>query len=119
MRHLILLQTDPQAEHGSQQCKDRPEMVVLLNRLQRDGVLVATEALRPSREATRLRRTPAGDYAAVDGPFAEAKELVGGFVLVDVPNRAAAVDIARQILALAYPGVTAEVREVAVPTSAE
>jgi hypothetical protein len=112
MQHMILMKTDAEPAVDAQACKDLPEMVALLDRLRRDGVLVATEALRSTRSASRVRRTVGGDFAVVDGPFAEAKELVGGFVIVRA-DRAAAIDIARQILAIARPGVTAEVREVA------
>ena len=112
MRHMILLKTDGEPDAEAQACKDRPAMVALLDRLRRDGVLVATEALRSTRSAARVRKSAGGDLAVVDGPFAEAKELVGGFVLVRA-DRAAAVGIAREILTIAAPGVTAEVREVA------
>ena len=115
-KHLILLSTDPTGE--GKDCKELPEMVRLIDRLRRDGVLLATEALRPTKSATRVRLTAGGDFSTVDGPFAEAKELVGGFVLLDTPSRAEAIDIARQILALAAAGVTAEVREGAEPPGA-
>ena len=96
---------------GGAACKDQPAMVTLVDRLRRDGVLLASEGLRPAAEGRRVRRATDGSFAVVDGPFAEAKELVGGFVIVRVADRAAAVDVARQILGLAVDGTTAEVRE--------
>ena len=45
----------------------------------------------------------------IDGPFAEAKEMVGGFFLVDVPTREEAVAIARECPAAEW--ATVEVRE--------
>jgi hypothetical protein len=40
----------------------------------------------------------AGEYSIVDGPFTEAKEIVGGYLLVDVPDREAAIALMRRFL---------------------
>ena len=50
-----------------------------------------------------------GKARVIDGPFAEAKEMVGGFFLVDVPTREDAVAIARECPAAEW--ATVEVRE--------
>jgi hypothetical protein len=54
------------------------------------GIVHAAERLRPSASARTLR-VRAGRPATTDGPFAETKEQLGGFYLVDVPDRAAAL----------------------------
>ena len=54
------------------------------------GVLVAAEGLRPSCPGARIEVTN-GKRVVVDGPFAESKELVGGFYIVDVKSRDEAI----------------------------
>ena len=57
------------------------------------GELVASEALADSSLTKRVTRT-AGRAVVSDGPFAEMKELLAGFYLVDVESEARAVEIA-------------------------
>ncbi len=73
------------------------------------GVLRASESLLSHAEAVRIEVRD-GKHARLDGPFAEAKEMVGGFFLLDCETREEAVEIARQCPAAAW--ATVEVREV-------
>ena len=50
-----------------------------------------------------------------DGPFAEAKEIVGGYMLVSAESFDHAIEITRESPALMMPGASVEIREVAVP----
>ncbi len=59
--------------------------------------------------ATTVRFGDAGPVV-VDGPFNEAKEIVGGFTVLDVPDMDAAVKIARSWPPLEFPGVAIEIR---------
>jgi hypothetical protein len=52
------------------------------------GVLVASERLRPSREGVRIKVADK-KTTVVDGPFAESKELIAGFIIMNVPSVAA------------------------------
>jgi hypothetical protein len=54
------------------------------------GKVIATGAWEPAQQATVVGPV-AGRAAIVDGPYTEAKELVGGFVLVEEETRAAAI----------------------------
>ena len=58
-----------------------------------DAVLSSGE-LKASATAVTVRRGEDGEPVAVDGPFTEAKEVVGGFYVIDVPDQAAAVALA-------------------------
>ncbi|WP_372661534.1 YciI family protein [Hydrogenophaga sp.] len=49
------------------------------------GVLVASEGLNPAARGARVAVSQ-GARQLVDGPFAESKELVGGFYIIDVPS---------------------------------
>jgi hypothetical protein len=58
--------------------------------LHRAGVLVASEGLNPGGQGARIEVSH-GKRAVVDGPFAESKELVGGFYILDVASREEAI----------------------------
>ncbi|MFY3382936.1 YciI family protein [Paracidovorax sp. MALMAid1276] len=74
------------------------------------GLLLATESLASTEQAVRLQVRD-GQPRMVDGPFAETKEMVGGFFLLDCATREEAVAIARDCPAAEW--ATVEVREVA------
>ena len=70
------------------------EMAKFVQELTASGVLLATGGLEPG-VGTRL--TSAGDEIAVtDGPFAEAKESVAGFALVEVRSKEEAIEVGRR-----------------------
>jgi hypothetical protein len=71
--------------------------------------LRAVESLLTDASAVRVSKR-AGKTATLDGPFAEAKEMVGGFFLLDVSSREEALAIARDCPATEW--ATIEVREV-------
>ena len=50
-----------------------------------------------------------------DGPFTEAKETIGGFMVIAAENYDRALDIARECPGLVRPGSTVEIREIATP----
>lgn len=76
--------------------------------LQARGVLRAVESLKSDAEAVRID-VHAGKRRMVDGPFAEAKEMVGGFFLLDCRTKEEALEIANQCPAADW--ATVEVRE--------
>jgi hypothetical protein len=86
------------------------DMVAFGNALQEEGVLRASESLRTDDHAVRVTADNGKSYLR-DGPFTEAKEMVGGFFLIDVATRDEAVAIARRCPAANW--ATVEVRECA------
>src|SRR5262245_15686289 len=61
------------------------------------GKMVGGERLRPEAEAVRLR-LKAGKRQVIDGPFAETKEGLGGFYLIECASREEAVELAAKVL---------------------
>src|SRR5262245_59942739 len=59
--------------------------------LHRAGVLVAAEGLNPTAQGARVQ-VAKGKRVVVDGPFAETKELIGGFYLLEVSSLQEAID---------------------------
>ena len=72
------------------------ECVAYDERLARDGKFVACERLQPTRAARTLRFRD-GKPAVTDGPFAETKEQLGGFYLIDAKDFDEAIALAAQI----------------------
>ena len=78
--------------------------------LRERGLLIAAESLKSDNDATRVQAR-AGRPTLIDGPFAEAKEMIGGFFLIACDTKAQALEIARQCPAAEWASV--EVRAVA------
>lgn len=85
-------------------------MVAFGEQLRARGQLLAVESLASQEHATRVQ-VREGRASLTDGPFAEAKEMVGGFFLVNCKTREEALEIARQCPAAEW--CTVEVRETA------
>ncbi len=71
------------------------------------GRIVGGEELGPPQAAKTVRRS-----GASDGPFIETKEWLGGFIVLDVPDEATALEIAAGWPGLEWPGDAVEVRAV-------
>lgn len=76
--------------------------------LKQRGLLTLSQSLRTDAEGVRVQRRN-GKRTLIDGPFAEAKEMVGGFFLLDSVTKDQAIAIAAECPAAAW--ATVEVRE--------
>ncbi len=101
---------------GQRQARSRAEgeavyarMVDFAGALHRRGVLRAVESLSSQDGASRVQ-VRGGRAQVIDGPFAEAKEMIGGFFLLDCATREEAVAIASECPAAEW--ATVEVRAV-------
>jgi hypothetical protein len=72
------------------------------------GLLTLTQSLKSDAQGVRVR-VQGGESTIVDGPFAEAKEMIGGFFLLTCESRAQAIAIAQECPAAQWAAV--EVRE--------
>jgi hypothetical protein len=98
MRYMLLISSDPSAPAPA-----KAEMEAMFQGHQRlaealraAGKMVHGERLRPDSEATRIR-SKAGQRQIMDGPFAETKETLGGFYLIDCDTREEAVEWAKKV----------------------
>lgn len=104
MRFMLMFKSEKPLEPGEVACKQNlPEMAKLMDQLRESGVLVATEGLKPSDSGARVRSS-GGKVSVKDGPFAEAKELIAGFAVVNVKSKAEAVELATRFLEIAGGG---------------
>ncbi|CAM3684551.1 YciI family protein [Smaragdicoccus niigatensis] len=113
MQYLMLIRLDPSlAPTDGPDDKLMEEMGVLMDEMTKAGVLVNTAGLRPIEEATRVRQRR-GRQKIVDGPFAESKEVIGGFCLLETASKEEAVEWTSRFLAIHGPewDVEVEVRQ--------
>jgi hypothetical protein len=73
--------------------------------------------LHPVSTATTVRHDDAQGVVVLDGPFSEAKEVVGGFTIIDVPDLDAAVTLTKTWPSLGLPGHSVEIRPMVVDYS--
>ena len=96
MPFMLLVIERPEEKHSvAQEEGERryDRMMRFADGLRSRGVLVAGEALGSDTDGARIRKRD-GRSAIVDGPFAEAKEIIGGFFLLDIDSRDEAMKIA-------------------------
>jgi len=68
--------------------------------------------LQPHETATTVKADENGTPVVIDGPFSEAKEVVGGFTIADVPDLDTAIAMAKGWPSLRFPGVAVEIRPI-------
>ncbi|MDQ3356109.1 MAG: YciI family protein [Actinomycetota bacterium] len=92
MRFMILLKADENTEAGVMPSEELlAEMGQYNEEMVKAGVLLAGEGLQPSSKGARVRFSGA-ERTVVDGPFAEAKELIAGYWLIQTKSKEEAVE---------------------------
>ena len=87
MKFMVLTRATADSEAGRLPKREDFELMIAFNeQLAKDGVLVACEGLRNSSKGTRVR-FDGGRATVIDGPFAETKELINGFWIVEGKSR--------------------------------
>ena len=84
-----------------------PEEMARMGKLVEDGLkagfLLAVEGCMPSATGARVRLSK-GKLTVIDGPFTEAKEVIGGLALLQADSKEAAIELVRQFLHAAGDG---------------
>ncbi|HET9930090.1 MAG TPA: YciI family protein [Polyangiaceae bacterium] len=86
-RFLLLVKGDAETESGQRDAKRRAALAELEQKLFDEGILLARERLAPTSRASRVAPGQRGRQAWTDGPFAESKELVAGFSILELPTK--------------------------------
>ena len=73
------------------------DMGKLMEEMTREGVLIDTAGLRPTAEGARVRLRH-GKLSTIDGPFAETKEVVGGFAILEAASLKEAIELTKRFL---------------------
>ena len=120
MKYVILIHSNPEpwghpTQIYTQEGREVPqeqhdemerEFDALMNEISASGEFVTAEALADPASAT-LYRWSAGEHLATDGPYAESKEHLAGFFLIDCESRERAEEISAKF---AQPGGVVELR---------
>ena len=109
MKYILLIYLDENAMSETERAQCYVKSTQLAQELQAKGQYLATAPLHPVATATSVQVRD-GKSLVTDGPFAETREQLGGFFLVDAPDLDQAIAIANQIPA-AQVG-TVEIRPV-------
>jgi hypothetical protein len=112
-QYMLLIHLDPAAAPATgspEQLRAREEYTALTQQMQDEGSFVAGGQLQPAETATTVRVNGGGEAVLSDGPFAETKEWLAGYYLLDCPDLDAAAALAARIPAARHGSV--EVRPV-------
>jgi len=124
MRFMMIVKADPSYEAGG---PPNPALLAAIGKLREEmtntGVLLQSGGLLPSSKGARVRAS-GGKMTVTDGPFAETKELVGGFAILEAGSKDEAIRLGKKfmqvhvdVLGQAYDG-TLEIRPMFDPASA-
>ena len=112
MRYLMIHKIDESRPEAS---SPSPEFQAAMGQFMQEcaesGVLLAAEGVTQSKDGAVLRKTEGGGVTVTDGPFTEAREVVGGFAVVKVDSKEQAVELAQRFMAL-FEEVSVEVRRI-------
>ena len=112
MRYLMIHKIDesrPEAWNPSQEFQGA--MGALMSEYAESGVLLAAEGVTQSKDGAIVRKKEGAGVTVTDGPFTEAREVIGGFALVKVEGKEEALELASKFASL-FDEVSVEVRRV-------
>ena len=110
MRYMLLIYLEEQAVGEAERQECYVESAQLAQEIHARGQFVAAGPLHPTSTATSIRVRD-GKRLVTDGPFAETREQLGGYFLIDAKNLDEAMGIAARI-PMARKGGTVEIRPV-------
>lgn len=99
LQFLLIEKADAESEAGARSAQKKAELTRLKTEMTKAGVLVKSIALKPSVTAKRLAFNSNAPHVT-DGPFAETKELIGGFAILDLSGIEEALDLCRSYAAI-------------------
>jgi hypothetical protein len=98
MRYMMIVKANKDSEAG---VPPNPELMAAIAKLAAEasqrGVMVDAGGLLPSSQGARVR-VSGGKTSVIDGPFAETKELVGGYAIFDLKSKAEAVQMGTRFM---------------------
>jgi hypothetical protein len=105
MKVISIYRLDPERLKEAPSQETIEKMGALIGEMQASGLLVDTGGVIPNGMISRVRHNGNGSFSVTDGPFAETKEVVGGFAVFDVSSREEALQATERFLSIAGSGV--------------
>jgi hypothetical protein len=97
MRFMMIVKANPESEAGQLPTREMIETMGKYNEeLVRAGVMLAGDGLQASSKGARIRFS-GEKRSVIDGPFAETKELIAGYWIIQVKSRDEAIEWAKRI----------------------
>jgi hypothetical protein len=97
MKFMLILKATKESEAGKYPSEESINAMVKYNQEQaKAGILLDAAGLYPSSRGARVRFSANGKRTVIDGPFAESKELVGGYWLIQVKSLEEAIEWAKR-----------------------
>ena len=116
MRFLSIYKTVERGTPPTQAEMDR--MGKLIEEGMKAGWLIATEGVHSGAPGVRIHKNAGGKVTVTDGPFAETKEVIGGYALLKAASKDEVVELTRRFLSVVNQG-TCEIHELyEMPTGA-
>lgn len=103
MQFLTFYTPAPSAHAGPPSKEYLDEMNKLIEESMKSGELVATGGLTPLQLGARVVQT-SGKVTITDGPFIESTEIIGGFAILELPSKEAAIESSKRFLKVAGDG---------------
>jgi hypothetical protein len=96
MRFMMIVKANKESEAGTMPSEELLDAMAKYNdELMKAGVLLDLTGLHPSSKGARIKFAR-GKQTVIDGPFAETKELIGGYWLIQVKSREEAIEWAKR-----------------------
>jgi hypothetical protein len=110
---MVRVSENPGMEVSEQLMAD---MGKLMDEMTKAGVLIDTAGLRPTSDGVRVRLKN-GKTTVTDGPFAETKEVVGGYAIIQAKSKEEAIELTKRFLQVHGDGwdIECEVRQLEEP----
>ncbi len=97
MRYMMIVKGNKQSESGVLPTEqDLASMGKYNDELQKAGVLLDLSGLKPTSAGSKVRFS-AGKRTVLDGPFAEAKEVIAGYWIIQVKSKEEAIEWAKRV----------------------
>src|SRR6185437_4325972 len=103
MQFLTFYTPNPSAHQGPPSKEYMEQMNKLIEESMKSGELVATGGLTPIQQGVRIVQA-SGKVTITDDPYIESTEIIGGFAILELPSKEAAIEYSRRFLKVAGDG---------------
>ena len=110
MRFMVMVMSDENTEGGAMPTEEDLRCMAEFNEeLVKAGIMLAGDGLHPSSKGARVQFSEGGRATVIDGPFAEAKELVAGYWILEVSSKEECLEWVKRI---PFNGGEVQVRQI-------
>lgn len=103
MQFISFYTPNPSAHQGPPSKEYMEQMNKLIEESMKSGELVATGGLTPIQQGVRIVQA-SGNVTITDGPYIESTEIIGGFAILELPSKEAAIESSKRFLKIAGDG---------------